>query len=313
MVCLTESRAIKVSIVIPVYNSEQILPKLLQVTHDAMLGVSFEIILINDGSPDNSWAIIKDFSKDYPELRGICLTQNFGQDNAIMAGLSYSKGEYVVVMDDDLQHSPYDIPKLLAKCEEGYDVCYADYSHDKQQAYWKNIGSYMNNMQAELLLGKPKNIYLSPFKMINRVIVDSMLMYENSYPYIDGLIFRVTKSITQVSVEHHERYASVSNYNLRKSISVFLKHMTGFSIIPLRFASLMGFIVTLIGLLLTGYYILSYFNGNTVEGWTTLVVLQLTIGGAILMSLGVIGEYVGRLYLVVNKRPQFIVRRTTFD
>jgi undecaprenyl-phosphate 4-deoxy-4-formamido-L-arabinose transferase len=304
---------IKVSIVIPVYNSAEILPKLIQMIHDAMLGISFELILVNDGSHDDSWSAIKKLSLVYFELRGICLTQNYGQDNAIMAGLNYSRGEYVVVMDDDLQHSPYDIPKLLAKCEEGYDVCYADYSHYKRQAFWKNIGSYINNIQAELLIGKPKNIYLSPFKIINRVIIDSMLFYDNSYPYIDGLIFRITKSITQVSVDHHERIVSESNYNFKKSMSVFLKHMTGFSVIPLRFASAMGFIISLIGQLLAGYYIVCYFKGDVAEGWTTLVVLQLTIGGAILMSLGIIGEYVGRLYLVVNKRPQFIVRGTTFE
>ncbi|MDD5212424.1 MAG: glycosyltransferase family 2 protein, partial [Sulfuricurvum sp.] len=268
--------------------------------------------LANDGSPDKSWEIIMSLSQEYPELRGICLTRNYGQDNAIMAGLNYARGKYVVIMDDDLQHSPYDISKLLEKCESGFDVCYADYSENKRQAFWKNLGSYLNSKQAELFIGKPQNIYLSPFKMISRVVVDSMLEYENSYPYIDGLIFRVTKSISQVPVEHHERYASVSNYNLRKSISVFLKHMTGFSIVPLRLASVMGFLITTLGLILAVYYIWSYFKGNAVEGWTTLVLLQLTLGGAILMSLGVIGEYIGRIYLVANKRPQFVVRKTTF-
>lgn len=303
---------LKVSIVIPVYNSSLILPKLLEVTRDAMSGISFEIILANDGSPDNSWEIITLLSHTYPELKGICLTRNYGQDNAIMAGLNYAHGEYAVIMDDDLQHSPYDIPKLLEKCESGYDVCYADYSKDKQQAFWKNIGSYLNSRQAELLIEKPQNIYLSPFKMVSRVVVDAMLEYENSYPYIDGLIFRVTKSITQIPVVHHKRYASVSNYSLRKSISVFFKHTTGFSIVPLRLASIMGLVITMFGLFLAAYYIQSYFRGNSVEGWTTLVLLQLTIGGAILMSLGVIGEYIGRIYLVANKRPQYVVRKTTF-
>lgn len=313
MVATKELSNVKVSIVIPVYNSATILPKLLEVATDAMSDLSFEIILVNDGSADDSWAVIQSLSKKHSELRGINLTQNYGQDNAIMAGLNYCKGDFVVVMDDDLQHSPYDIKKLLEKCQDGYDVCYADYSDNKQQAYWKNVGSYLNNLQAELLLGKPRNIYLSPFKIINSVIVDAMIAYENSYPYIDGLILRATKSITQISVKHHYRFRSNTNYNLRKSISVFLKHMTGFSVIPLRFASVMGFVVSFIGMILTIYYILAYFQGNVIEGWTTLVVLELTIGGAILMSLGVIGEYIGRLYLGANKRPQFVVRGTTFD
>lgn len=310
---MSSLKKLKVSIVIPVYNSGQILPKLIEIIHHAMVEFSFEILLVNDGSADNSWAVIQSLSKKYSKLRGIGLTRNYGQDNAIMAGLNYCSGDFVVVMDDDLQHSPYDIPKLLEKCLEGYDVCYADYSDNKRQAFWKNMGSYLNNMQAEMLLGKPKNIYLSPFKIINRVIVDAMIRYENSYPYVDGLILRVTNSITQISVNHHNRYANNSNYSLSKSISVFLKHMTGFSVLPLRIASVMGFALSLIGLMLTGYYILNYFQGNVIEGWTTLVVLELTIGGAILMSLGVIGEYIGRLYLGANKRPQFVVRRTTFD
>ena len=310
---MSSLKKLKVSIVIPVYNSGQILPKLIEIIHHAMVEFSFEILLVNDGSADNSWAVIQSLSEEYSELLGIGLTRNYGQDNAIMAGLNYCSGDFVVVMDDDLQHSPYDIPKLLEKCLEGYDVCYADYSDNKRQAFWKNMGSYLNNMQAEMLLGKPKNIYLSPFKIINRVIVDAMIRYENSYPYVDGLILRVTNSITQISVNHHNRYANNSNYSLSKSISVFLKHMTGFSVLPLRIASVMGFALSLIGLMLTGYYILNYFQGNVIEGWTTLVVLELTIGGAILMSLGVIGEYIGRLYLGANKRPQFVVRRTTFD
>ena len=310
---MSSLKKLKVSIVIPVYNSGQILPKLIEIIHHALVEFSFEILLVNDGSADNSWAVIQSLSEEYSELLGIGLTCNYGQDNAIMAGLNYCSGDFVVVMDDDLQHSPYDIPKLLEKCLEGYDVCYADYSDNKRQAFWKNMGSYLNNMQAEMLLGKPKNIYLSPFKIINRVIVDAMIRYENSYPYVDGLILRVTNSITQISVNHHNRYANNSNYSLSKSISVFLKHMTGFSVLPLRIASVMGFALSLIGLMLTGYYILNYFQGNVIEGWTTLVVLELTIGGAILMSLGVIGEYIGRLYLGANKRPQFVVRRTTFD
>lgn len=305
---------VKVSIVIPVYNSELILQKLLAVIREAMTGISFEVILANDGSVDNSWEVITALSKTYKELTGICLTRNFGQDNAIMAGLHYAKGEYIVIMDDDLQHSPYDIPKLLKKCEEGFDVCFADYSNDKRQAFWKNVGSYLNTKQAELLIGKPRGIYLSPFKIVSRVVIDSMLEYENPYPYIDGLIFRVTKLVTQVPVEHHERYASESNYNLRKSISVFLKHTTGFSIVPLRVASVMGVIITTIGLILALYYLYSYFAGTgsaAIEGWTTLVLLQLILGGAILMSLGVIGEYMGRIYLVANKRPQYVVRKIT--
>ena len=300
---------IKTSIVIPVFNSELILPKLILEIANAMEGQSYEVILINDGSTDKSWNVIVNLVNNYDCLKGICLARNFGQDNAIMAGLHHSTGEYVAIMDDDLQHSPYDIIRLRNKCESGFDVCYADYSHAKLQLWWKNFGSYLNAKQAEIIIGKSREIYLSPFKIISRLVVESILQYKNAYPYIDGLIFRSTNSISQIKVEHYKRYASKSNYNLRKSISVFMKHLTGFSIIPLRIATLIGFLTSTLALFLAIYYILIYFHGDVIEGWTTLAVLILLIGGAILMSLGIIGEYIGRIYLVANKRPQFVVRK----
>ncbi|MBF0328702.1 MAG: glycosyltransferase family 2 protein [Nitrospirae bacterium] len=300
---------IKISIVVPVYNSEIILPELLAQISNALSGQLYEVILVNDGSADNSWDVIISLSKKYDKVIGICLARNFGQDNAIMAGLNNTRGEYIVIMDDDLQHSPYDISKLVAKCESGYDVCYAKYYGKKQQAWWKNVGSYINAKQAEFLIGKPSEIYLSPFKVIRRVIINSIINYQGSYPYVDGLIFSATRSIAQVEVEHNKRFASKSNYTLKKSISVFLRHTTGFSIVPLRIASLFGILVAFIGLILSLYYAAMYFRGNIVEGWTTLVLLQLIMGGAILMALGIIGEYIGRIYLVANKRPQFVVRK----
>lgn len=298
----------KISLVIPIYNSEHILPELVAQIADAMSGEDYEVLLVNDGSSDNSWWVMSKLSENHKAIKSICLAKNFGQDNAIMCGLHYSTGEYAVIMDDDLQHSPYDISKLKGKCDEGYDVCYADYSRNRRQARWKNIGSFLNSKQAEFVIGKPREIYLSPFKIIKRVVVDAMLDYRGAYPYIDGLIFRSTSLITQIPVEHHDRFASKSNYNIKKSISVFLKHLTGFSILPLRIVSLIGVLLSAFSMILIGYYTWSYFNGNIVEGWTTLVILQLMLGGGILTALGVIGEYLGRLYLLANNRPQFIVR-----
>jgi glycosyltransferase involved in cell wall biosynthesis len=301
---------VNVSVVIPVYNSEEIIPELLTQIAAALKDEAYEIVLVNDGSADKSWETIESLISVHRHVKGICLAKNFGQDNAIMCGLHYAVGEYVIIMDDDLQHSPKDIVGLIRKCEEGFDVCYADYSSGKRQSWWKNIGSFVNTKQAEVLLGKPRGTYLSPFKAIRRSVVESMLKYSGPFPYIDGLIFRSTSSITQVSVEHHDRFANQGNYNFRRSVSVFLSHLTGFSIIPLRIASLMGVLLTTAGLVLLGYYVKIYFDGEVmIEGWTTLVLLQLTLGGAILMSLGVIGEYVGRLYLLANNRPQFVVRK----
>ena len=231
-----------------------------------------------------------------------------------MAGLGLSCGNYVVIMDDDLQHSPSDIPILLEKIKNDCDVCYADFGGDLHQSWWKNIGSMLNSKQAEFFIKKPKHIYLSPFKVVNRMVVDSLLEYKGTYPYIDGLIFQITNLVSQVQVKHFNRYSGTGNYNLRRSISVFFKHTTGFSIMPLRIASFFGLSLSILGFMLGVYYIYMYYMfGTTVEGWTSIIVLQLFIGGAILASLGIIGEYIGRSYLSINSKPQFIVRKTIND
>jgi len=302
----------EISIVVPVYNSAMILEALCQQITSALSDRDFEVILVNDGSGDESWSVIERISEKSERFKGICLSKNFGQDNAVMAGLHYAKGDYVVIMDDDLQHSPFDIVTLLHEAENGCDVCYADYSERKRQSWWKNIGSILNSKQAEFLLEKPRNIYLSPFKIINRIVVDSIISYKGPYPYVDGLIFRATTSIRQISVQHHERYHGAGNYSLRKSFSVFVKHATGFSVVPLRLATLCGMLTAIAGLILALVYIYQYFvDDKPLEGWTTLVVLVLFMGGMILVSLGMIGEYLGRVYLSINQRPQFVVREIT--
>ncbi|GAB6041585.1 glycosyltransferase family 2 protein [Endothiovibrio diazotrophicus] len=299
----------EVSVVIPVFNSEEALPELCRQLWDALDGREFEVILVNDGSADRSWEVIERLSREFGVV-GVCLARNFGQDNAIMAGLGRAVGASVVIMDDDLQHSPYDIPLLLAEVERGADVCYADYSRHKRQAWWKNLGSHLNSKQAEYLIGKPGEIYLSPFKAIRRIVVDSVIQYEGPYPYVDGLIFRATSAVTQVHVEHRARDQGKSNYNLRRSLSVFFKHTTGFSVAPLRIASLIGLLSALFGFVLGTFYIYDYFTSEVmIEGWTTLVALLLFLGGMTLMSLGLIGEYLGRMYLTVNRRPQYVIRK----
>ena len=303
----------ELSIVVPVYNSSSILSELCSQLVDALSDIDIEIILVDDGSQDSSWRVIKQLAEQIESVQGFRLTRNFGQDNAIMAGLNNSSGVYVVIMDDDLQHSPYDILTLLDYVKENEsDVCYADYSDGKYQAWWKNLGSYLNSKQAEYLIGKPGEIYLSPFKVISRLVVDSVVNYNGPYPYVDGLIFQSTSSITQISVKHNSRELGRSNYSFRKSLSVFMSHTTGFSVVPLRIASISGLIMAVLGFTLGIYYIYDYFISETrLEGWTTLAVLILFIGGMILLSLGMIGEYLGRMYLTNNKRPQFLVHEVT--
>jgi undecaprenyl-phosphate 4-deoxy-4-formamido-L-arabinose transferase len=218
-------------------------------------------------------------------------------------------GKYVVIMDDDLQHAPKDIFKLYNKCKEGYDVCYAEFPR-KYQAFWKNFGSWMNGKLAEKLLSKPPEVYMSPFKILRGDLVSELVKFLGAYPYVDATILTITSNFSQVPVEHHERFRGKSNYHLIPSMSVFIKHATSYSVYPLRLASYMGFGCATAAFLLGCFYLIDYFFfGDHVEGWTTIILLNIFFGGVILMSLGIIGEYIGRMYLCVNGKPQYSIEK----
>jgi len=295
-----------ISVVVPVYNSAGCLRELTERAHRT-LQRDYELILVNDQSLDNSWEMIQEIVNDYDTVLGINLRINSGQDNAIMAGLRQSKGNYIVIMDDDLQHAPEDIIKLYERCREGFDICFADFKVKKQRL-WKNIGSWINGRIAEASINKSRHIYLSPFKIMRKEIVEAICAYDGPFPYIDGLIMTVTNNLTKIKVEHHDRFSGKSTYSFRKSLTVWGKHITGFSILPLRIASIAGVVSAFLGLCLALYYISYYFLYGSVLGWTTLVCIELFIGGLILMSLGVIGEYIGRAYLKINNRPQYVIK-----
>jgi glycosyltransferase involved in cell wall biosynthesis len=303
---------IEISVVIPVYNSQNCLDELAKrLTHILDdLNKRYEIILVNDCSPDNSWKKIDELCGIYSSLKGVNLRRNFGQDSAIMAGLNYSSGKWVIIMDDDLQHDPADIPTLLDGLERGYDVCYALFG-TKKQSLLKNFGSWLNGKVATLVIKKPKGIYLSPYKALKREVVEQIIKYDGPYPYVDGLLFRVTRNITQVPVEHHERYAGRGNYNQRKSIRVWLRLATNFSVIPLRLATILGFVSSGSSLLMALYVIIRHIlYRDSPVGWASLIVTILFIGGIQLISIGVIGEYIGRLFLHYSKEPQFVVKES---
>lgn len=295
----------EISVVIPVYNSEGNLIELEKQLQDALREYSYEVIFVNDYSKDKSWQEILSLCQQNNCITGINFRKNFGQDNALLAGLRQSVGKYVVIMDDDLQHSPYDIPGLYKTCSEGFDICYADY-FQKKQAAWKNLGSALNGTLANILLGKAHDIYLSPFKIIRGSVVRN-IQFNGAFPYIDGILLELTHNVTSIKVEHHARHSGKSNYNLFRSISVFLKTLTSFSVIPLRVSAFLGFIIAILGFCLGIYYLIEYFMYDTVEGWTTLIIVLLIVGGLMLISIGLVGEYLGRLYLTVNNKPQYSI------
>jgi len=301
-------KLIKISVVIPVYNSEECLLELNTKLEETLTVFDcYEIILVNDKSTDGSWQKIEHICSINKNVTGINFRKNFGQDNAIMAGLQIAKGEYIVIMDDDLQHAPSDIIKLYTKCSEGYDICYG-YFKNKKQKGWKNLGSWLNGKLSEKLLQKPPHIYLSPFKIITKGVIDEVVKYDGPYPYIDATLLTITSNLTQIDLDHHPRYKGAGNFNFIGSTLVFIKHATNYSIYPLRVVSVLGFIIAMFSFVLGLVYLCQYFTGDKrIEGWITLVILVIFFGGMMLMGVGLIGEYIGRIFLSLNKKPQFTI------
>ena len=307
----------EISIVVPVYRSQAILPHLAKQVGIAMdsagMAGRFELILVNDASPDDSWRTIRELATLHPFVSGICLARNFGQHNATMAGLNHARGEIVVIMDDDLQHPPETIMALVDAVRGGYDVCYTRYVNRKHPL-WKRVGSWFNDRVAGFLIGKPSGLYLSSFKALRSWVVRQITRYDGPYAYIDGLILDVTKQITSVPIEHQARFEGRGNYGLRRSVSLWLKMATSFSIIPLRIASITGMLLAGLSAIAMLVIIIDKMRHPEVPaGWSSLATIMLFIGGLQLLCLGVIGEYLGRAYLKVSGKPQFSIRERVGD
>lgn len=301
----------KCSIIIPVYNSEAILPELLKQINVELekldLRNGSELILVNDASPDGSWKVLQWLTSQHDNLKAVNLAKNFGQHNAIMAGLRFASGDFVVLMDDDLQHSPAYIGKLIEALKDD-DVCFVQFER-RRHARWKVAGSNFNNLLASHLVDKPKDLYLSSSKAFRKHINNAITQYEGPYPYIDGLILRSTNRIQVIDAIHHERFAGKGNYNLKRSVSLLLKMATGFSVAPLRLAILIGAGFGVLSLLTVIYVIVDkLLNPSVQPGWTSIVAIILAVSGIQMLFLGLIGEYIGRLYLNSNKKPQYVIR-----
>ena len=298
------------SIIVPVYRSETSLEPLVKAINAALTPASirYEVVLVNDASPDACWQVISRLCEQNPQIVGINMRRNFGQDNAIMTGLRIAKGEYMAIMDDDLQHDPGDLPALLKKAQEGYDAVYAQFN-TLNQAWWKRLGSRFNGKVAEWLIDKPKGLYLSPYKVLHKPIVETICLYDGPYPYVDGLLFEATCRITQIPATHHARTLGKGNYTFWRSLSVWARLASSFSVRPLRLVSLFGLLSSILGIAIA-YAVVIYrlvfpeeFGANA-AGWASLMVAILVIGGIQMIFLGIMGEYVGRTYLKVNRKPQ---------
>lgn len=303
---------VKLSVVIPAYRSEKIIPELVSklesvLTRDKAILGRYEIIIVCDNSPDDTWKAIRQAALDHPKVIGILLRVNAGQHNALMAGFARARGEVIVTMDDDLQHSPSDIPDLLAKISEGHDVAYARFKNRTHTA-WKVVGSKFNNLVAGYLMKKPIDLYLSPFRAFKAEICRDILTYTGPYVYVDGLILSFTRNIASIDVDHYERFSGAGGYSLRKSISLWLKMATSFSLFPLRLTSLVGIALSAVGFVMALVLIVQKLTIDAMPmGWSSLIVAILVIGGVQLLALGVIGEYLGRVLLTINSRPQYVI------
>lgn len=300
-----------VSFVIPCYRSAETIGRVVAELDAAMREIPdyrYEIVLVNDSSPDDTFEMIRSLCAHRPDICGVNLARNFGQHAALMAGFRYTHGEVVVCLDDDGQTPADEVYKLLARIEEGYDVVYAKYTH-KQHSGFRNFGSKVNEIMTRIMLGKPKELYLSSYFAARRFVVDEILRYSNPYPYVIGLILRTTKNIANVEVTHREREAGVSGYTLGKLLGLWFNGFTAFSIKPLRIATAMGCMTACAGFLYGIYTVIKKFvNPNVPIGFSAMMAALVFIGGMIMLMLGLIGEYIGRIYISLNNSPQYVIR-----
>jgi len=297
------------SVVIAVYNGADSIVRLVTELSHLEIDGGFEIILVNDGSKDDSLAVCRKLAEDCRlAVTVVNLSRNFGEHNAIMAGLSQTHGDFVITMDDDLQNPPSEVKRLFEYAREaGKDVVYTFYDK-KHHAAWRNFGSWLTNRMARVLIDKPKGIYLSSFRCMNAFVVENISRYDGPFPYVDGMILQVTQDIGRLKVEHLPRAVGHSNYTLRRLIRLWLSMFLNFSVMPLRISTILGLILSVAGLIGVIVVFYQYFASATPLGWGSLMTTILVFSGVQLLILGIAGEYLGRLYLTSNRRPQYVVR-----
>lgn len=300
-----------VSFVIPCYRSEQTITGVVEEitqTMGQLPSYTFEIILVNDCSPDDTFQIIRQLCGQYDNLIGINLARNFGQHSAIMAGLHYATGDICVFLDDDGQTPANEVDKLLDVIAAGADVAMASYDH-KMHSHFRNWGSKVNECMMHIMLRKPRELFVSSYFAVKRFVADSMLQYSNSYPYLPGLLLRATKNIVNVPVHHREREVGTSGYTLKKLLGLWFNGFTAFSVVPLRAATAVGVASAFVGFIYGIYTIIrKLVDPNILLGFSSIMAAILFIGGMLMIMLGLVGEYIGRIYISLNNSPQYVVR-----
>lgn len=301
------------AIVIPVYNASSTIEELVNELTSLYSILDLEIILVNDCSVDQTDQLCKKIQKEQKHVKYISLRRNYGEHNAVICGLNFVSKEVAVIMDDDFQNPPSEVQKLYDEIQKGYDVVYSRYKK-KEHHPFRNFGSWMNHLISGFLLKKPKGLYLSSFKAIRNEVIDEIVKYKGPYPYIDGLLLRVTNQIGTVETIHAARKTGSSNYTISKLISLYLNMFCNFSVKPLRIITAVGFMAFVIGTLFSIVFIIEKFmRPETPLGWASIITSVFVFSGLQLIFLGLIGEYIGKSYMSENQTPQWTIKEKFID
>jgi len=305
-----ESPRRRLSVVIPVYRSEAILPELIQRLEAMLTAIAdtFEVILVNDCSPDRSWDVICDLAKQYPWIRAVNLMRNYGQHNALLCGIRMVRYDVVITMDDDLQHPPEEIPKLLAKLAEGYDVVYGTPEHERH-GFGRDFASWISKIALQNVMGAEIARKISAFRAFRAEVAKAFAHYAGAFVSIDVLLTWGTNRFCLIPVRHEPRKQGESGYTFRKLVTHAMNMMTGFTTLPLQFASMVGFVFTLFGIAVLAYVVGRFlWRGGSVPGFPFLASIIAIFSGAQLFALGIIGEYLARMHFRMMDRPSYVVR-----
>ncbi|MGE0744009.1 MAG: glycosyltransferase family 2 protein [Rhodospirillales bacterium] len=301
-------RPYSLSIVVPVYRGEKTVGALVEALSALGVPGGHEIVLVNDGSPDGSLEACRRAADAAPvPVTVVNHARNFGEHNAVMTGLRHARGQYIITMDDDLQNPPSEVVKLWRHARDNQRQVVYTYYATKKHAWWRNIGSSFTNACADMLLSKPKGLYLSSFRCMSAFVAEQVLRYQGPFPYVDGLIMQVTQDIDAIEVDHLSRAEGRSNYTLRRLIALWSNMFLGFSVMPLRISIVLGLAMAAIGGVVAAITAIEAIFGEPPAGWASLMIIVLMVGGVQLVMIGAVGEYVGRVFLTINNKPQATV------